>query len=126
MAEAPMAEALLMCSLNVCTSTDIQSNSDKDLHQLRARARHVGTGRGARRSGAARGAVEHGAWWSAGRGAGRGRAQGPGTAWRRVAGRGLVPLAPPATPALVIACSSCNMHGDCIQIMCERRARLRA
>ena len=34
MAEAPMDEALLMCSLSACTSTDIRSNSGKDLHQL--------------------------------------------------------------------------------------------
>ena len=29
-----MAEALSMCSLSSCTSTDIQSNSGNDLHQL--------------------------------------------------------------------------------------------
>ena len=34
MAEAPMAEALSMCSRRSCTSTEIRCNSGKDLHQL--------------------------------------------------------------------------------------------
>jgi hypothetical protein len=34
MAEAPMAEALSMCSLSSCTSTEIRNNSGKHLHQL--------------------------------------------------------------------------------------------
>ena len=34
MAVAPMAEALSMCSLSSCTSTEIRNNSGKHLHQL--------------------------------------------------------------------------------------------